>query len=464
MSINMQRPKIGTAIASLLALFFHYSATAQTQSQSQTSDSLISQLSSGPAVRYNIQACIDSAVNNNANVKLAEFTARTAHNTYLQGVGSMLPSFSGQIQYYNSGGKTVNPVTYQYVTENFNQGNGNLQGSLVLFNGFNLINALKQYSLAYEADKKDWQYQRDLVTITIIQDFLAILSAEEQLDLAQKQAADFRHRADLIYIQDSLGAAAHSLLTDQLAALNGAELTIVSTKNLLEQNKMKLAQDMNVPYSPNMDVVKLGVDTTPVIYSSSVDQVYQNATHHIAAIAAADLHLKSAQRGVASTRGALTPNLALIYGLNNNYSTASNLKFSTQFQNDYNYYLGLNLNIPILNGLRYRVAYKNAQINRDQALFNQKTINNNLRQAVEASYVTMIQNYRTYNVTWRQVQNYEESYREASIKFDNGAIASLDYVIYNTNKNNAELALISAKYSYLLASKVLDYYQGTLTW
>jgi outer membrane protein len=122
------------------------------------------------------------------------------------------------------------------------------------------------------------------------------------------------------------------------------------------------------------------------------------------------------------------------------------------------------LNIPILNNLRYRVAYKNAQVTRDQAIFNQKLVNNNLRQAVESNYVLMVQNFRTYNVTWKEVQNYEESYRQASIKFENGALASLDFVIYNTNKNAAELNLIAAKYSYLLATKVLDYYQGQLTW
>ena len=144
--------------------------------------------------------------------------------------------------------------------------------------------------------------------------------------------------------------------------------------------------------------------------------------------------------------------------------TTKGVPFDTQFKNNFQKQIGLQLNIPILNGLRYRVAYKNALVNRDQAIFNQKMINNTLRQAVESSYVTMVQNFRTYNVTYKEVQNYEESYREASIKFDNGAIASIDYIIYNTNKNNAELNLIAAKYSYLLASKVLDYYQGQLTW
>jgi outer membrane protein len=493
----MQRPTIWTAAASAFLLFLQHSATAQIQN----ADSLISEISSGPTVTYTIQQCLDSALKNNSSVKMAEFTARTAQNTYIQSIGSMLPNLTANGFFYNNGGKSVNPVTYTYINENFNQAGAQVQGSWTLFNGFALHNFAKQYSLAYEADKKDWQYQKDLITVTVIQDYLAILGTEEQLDLATRQAADLRHRADLMRIQDSLGSIAHSLMTDALAALNGAELTIVSSKNSLEQLKLRLSQDMNIPYSPNMDVAKLGVDTNPILYNASVDQVYQNATHHIAAVQAAQLHLESAQSGVAAARGNMTPSLYLFYGLYTNYSSATStttslgtttyqdgsyvdvngvqtpvnyptsipgvtkgVPLNTQFKNNLQKQIGLQLNVPILNGLRYRVAYRNSQISLEQARFNQKMINNNLRQAVEANYVAMIQNFRTYNVTYRQVQNYEESFREAQIKYDNGAISSLDFVIYNTNKNNAELNLISAKYSYLLATKVLDYYQGQLTW
>ncbi|HLI93200.1 MAG TPA: TolC family protein, partial [Puia sp.] len=433
----MQFRKIWSAAAPVFLLLLDHSATAQ----NQTADSLISQISSGPAVTYSIQQCIDSALTNNANVKTAEFIARTAHNGYVQGIGNMLPSLSANLNFYNNGGKTVNPVTYQYVTENFNQGTGGIGGQLVLFNGFSLLNSLKQMSLAYQADMKDWQYQKDVITVTVIQDYFSILGTEEQLALAQKQAADYRRRTDLMAVQDSLGSIPPSQYTDQKAALASSELTIVNTKNLLEQAKAKLAMDMNIPYSPNMEVAQVNVDTNPTLYAASVDQVYQNARHHIAEIAAVDLHLKAAQKGVASTRGALSPQLTLLYGLNNNYSTASNVKFGTQFQNDYNYAFGLGMNIPILNGLRFRTAYKNAQVARDAALFNQKTINNSLRQAVESSYVNMVQNFRAYNVTSREVENFEESYREAAIRFDNGALSSIDYIIYNTNKNNAELSL-----------------------
>ncbi|HET6255599.1 MAG TPA: TolC family protein [Puia sp.] len=492
----MQRLRILSATASALLLFLHHSATAQ----NQTADSLISEISSGPSVTYTVQQCIDSALRNNATVKLADFTARSAQVARLQQIGNMIPTLSGLAQYYNSGGKSINTFTNQYVTQNYNQGYGQVTGSVILFNGLSLLNYLKQYSLAYEADKKDWQYQRDLITITIIQDYFTILANEEQLALAQRQAADNRHRADLMKIQDSVGSIAHSLLTDQQALVNTNELTIVTTKNAVEQSKLKLAQDMNVPYSPNMEIVKLNIDPAPVVYNASVDQVYQNATHNIAAIQGAELHVEAAKKGVLASRGNMSPTLSLFYGVSTNYSSAAatnpllnttygqtdsyvtingvntpvfspqytygnqKIPFNTQFKNNVYTQIGVQLSIPILNRLQYRVLYKNAIVARDQAVFNQKTINANLRQAVESSYVTMMQNFRTYNVTYKEVGNYEESYREASIKYDNGALSSLDFVIYNTNKNNAELNLIAAKYSYLLATKVLDYYQGQLTW
>ncbi len=339
------------------------------------------------------------------------------------------------------------------------------------------------------------------MTVTIILDYLSILSTEEQLNLAQVQAADIRHKVDLMSIQDSLGSIAPSALSDMKGQLNASELTIVSTKNQLEANKLKLSQDMNIPYSPNLDLVKLNIDPSPIVYNASVDQVYQNATTHIAAVQAAQLHVASALKAVKATRGNMAPTLGLFYGVYSNYSTAATttasngttyvqdgsyvtvngaqtlvnypqeipgatkgVPFNTQFKANVQTQVGLSLNVPILNHLNYRVLYKQSLIARDQWIFNQKTVNAQLRQAVESSYVTMMQAFRTYNVTYKQVQNYEESYRTALIRYNAGAIASLDFVIYNTNKNTAELNLIAAKYSYILATKILDYYQGQLTW
>ncbi len=464
MYMIMQRRHL--TIAAVFLLMLHYSATAQ----NQNTDSLITQVSNGPAVIYTPQQCVDSAIKNNFGVKGFDFTAQLAKISRLQQVGNMLPSLSGYGSYQNIGGKSLDYTTYTYSNQNYNEGYYQLSGQWILWNGGSLVNFLKQYSLAYEADKKDWQYQKDLITITVILDYLQVLSAEDQLALAQAQAADTRHRVDLMRIQDSLGAIAPSDFSDAKGLLNTAEVTIVQTKNQLETAKLALAQAMNIPYSPNMDVVKLSIDPTPTMYNASVDQVYQNATTHLAAVDAVNLHLEAAIKGVKAWRGNMAPTLSAFYTVYTNYaSTSTNqlgkpISFGSQFDQNVYKTVGLQINIPILNNLRYRVAYENSKITLAQAQFNQKTTINSLRQAVESNYVQMVQALRLYNTYDRQVQNYEESFRQAQIKYDAGALASLLFVTYNTNKNQAELNLINAKYSYLLQTKILDYFQGQLTW
>jgi outer membrane protein len=498
----MQRRTL-TITAAFFLLF--YSATAQNNgiNRSEGPDSLITQYSNLPAVTYTPQQCVDSAIKNNPNVETFDFTARLGKTARLQQIGNMLPTLGGYGSFGNVGGKSVDVTTYTYINQNYNQGYYQLSGSWTLWNGGSLVNFLKQYSLAYEADKKDLQYQRDLITITVILDYLTVLSTEEQLNLAQAQAADIRHKVDLTKVQDSLGVVAPSVFTDIKGQLNAAEITIVQTKTQLENAKLALAQAMNIPYSPNMEVVKLNIDPTPVMYNATADEVYQNATHKLAAVDAVNLHVASAIKGVKANWGNMTPSLSLFYQAYTNYSSTStsstllntfyapdpsgsyvinngtqlpiyteqgnysapkDITFGTQFRQNVYKEIGLQVNIPILNRLTYRVAYQNSKIALAQAQFNQKTTMASLRQAVESNYVLMAQSLRLYNTYYHQVQNYEESFREAQIKYDAGALASLDFVIYNTNKNQAELNLVAAKYSYFLQTKILDYFQGQLTW
>lgn len=490
----MQRRTLSITAAFFL-LFSYHSATAQ------NADSLTSEVSSGPPVVYNIQQCIDSALKNNPIVKQAEITALQARITRLGYIGIAVPTLSGYANYYRTDGHSVNYNTGTYVNEDYNQGYGQLTGSFNLWNAGSILNFIRGYSTLYEATKKDWQYQKDLITINVILAYLQVLSAEEQLALAQAQAADIRRKADLMAIQDSVGAISPLDYTDMKGNLANAEYTIVNAKNTVENNKLILSQLMNAPYSPNMDLVKINTDPGPVLYDASVDQIFQKATQNIASIKANELHVEAAKKILKASRENLAPTLSFFYGLSSqytqaattnsllstsyinsgsyvtvngaqvpvyspegNYSNSKVVAFNDQLKNNKETQYGLQLNIPILGQFQKRTVLMTNKVALEQAQFNQKTAWSTLRQSVESNYVQMMQAFRSYNVLYREVKNYEESFRGAQIKFDAGAIKSLDFVIYNTNKNNAELALIGAKYSYLLQTKILDYFQGQLTW
>jgi outer membrane protein len=240
-------------------------------------------------------------------------------------------------------------------------------------------------------------------------------------------------------------------------------------------------------------------DLTPAPYNATVDQIYQAALQNLAQVQAARLHTASTQKAVKGTRGTMFPTISLVGQVNTNYSTVpaqvlqnttieqtqsfvtvggtqypvyapqdhsklEKISFGNQFNNNLFTFVGVNLNIPIFNALKLRTNYKLAQVNRDQAVFNEKTTLVQLRQSVESYYVTMMSDYRIYNTLQDQVTNYEASYKAAGIKYDAGAMKSVDFIIYKTNIDRARLNFIQSKYNYILQTKILDYFQGKLTW
>jgi outer membrane protein len=89
---------------------------------------------------------------------------------------------------------------------------------------------------------------------------------------------------------------------------------------------------------------------------------------------------------------------------------------------------------------------------------------NQLQQSVELAYQNMIAAYGQYKSYQDQVAAYQLSFQAAEAKFNAGAITSVDYVIAKNNVDKANINLTAARYNYIFRSKIMDYYQGRLTW
>src|SRR5882757_2600977 len=179
MFIIMQRGKL-LLTGGILLFLFHYTATAQTLTDSGTV--------------YTLQQCVDSALRNNPTVQTAAFTVESARLSARQQQSNMLPTVAGFAQYGGNSGKSINNYTNTYVNQKYGSGYGQLQGSWVLFNGLSIENFVRQYALLYEANKKDWQQAKDLMTVNVILAYLNVVSTQEQLNMAKTQADASRSR------------------------------------------------------------------------------------------------------------------------------------------------------------------------------------------------------------------------------------------------------------------------------
>ena len=70
--------------------------------------------------------------------------------------------------------------------------------------------------------------------------------------------------------------------------------------------------------------------------------------------------------------------------------------------------------------------------------------------------------FERYKVLVEQIKAYTGSFNAAEAKFNVGILNSVEFVLTKNNLDQANSALISARYDYLVRVKVLDYYQGKL--
>ncbi len=59
-----------------------------------------------------------------------------------------------------------------------------------------------------------------------------------------------------------------------------------------------------------------------------------------------------------------------------------------------------------------------------------------------------------------QVTHFEESFRAAEIRFQNGVINATEFLIVKNNLDRAKINVTQTKYEHIFRTKLLDFYQG----
>lgn len=437
-------------------LLFSFITIAPVLAHSQAVDSVL-----------NLQQCIDIAVKNNLDVRKSELLLQTAKVDKNQAKENMLPSINGQIDHGISNGRSLNQVDYTYVNASTKFASYSANGDLTLFSGLQNLNRIKQASLAYKAGEMDLQQAKDLVTINVITAYLLVLNNTESLAQVQNLLQVSKQQVDRLNILEKQGANKQpNDLTDLKGTYADNQVSYVNAKATLQTSKLNLLQILNIPYRPEIKFEKIN-GSEILQQTGTSDQVYQTALQQLALVKAATLRRQSAEKAVSAAKGALSPTISLFGGLNTNYSSAAKINDSSipywdQFKNNFYNQFGVSVRIPILNYFQNRNKVTLAKIDLQNYKYVEENTKIQLRQNVEQAYLNMSNALERYAALQDQVKAYAESFRIAEIRFNNGVLTSVDFVLAKNYMDRANLNLINAKYDCFIYNKILDYYQGKL--
>jgi outer membrane protein len=413
-----------------------------------------------PPKALTLQECVKIALENNLRVKRGIYNLKGAEINLTQSKMAMLPNANAGASFGRNFGRALNPVDNDFVDKNSNA--ANLQGtsSVTLFNGLRIQNTIRQNNRDFEASGQDLEKAKNDVMLSVVNNYTNVVFNKELYENANYQLKSSQEQLERIVKQVSAGALPMSNQLNQEAQVATNEVNLINQENSLNLSMLQLKQAMQIPGSTSIDVVVPPIELEDLVLDQSPDQIYGTAIGTMPEIKSALLRVESAGFALKAAKGSLYPRLSANGSMQTNYSTLSPFTFNEQVDNNLYKSLGLNLSIPIFNGLQNRSAVQRAAVSKEVASITKQETENTLRQNIETSYNDALAASKTYSASLKQVQAREEAYRMTKQRFEIGAANYVEFRISENDLFQAKSDLARAKYNFIFRKKLLDFYQG----
>ncbi|MFN8353558.1 MAG: TolC family protein [Spirosomataceae bacterium] len=411
--------------------------------------------------KWSLQECVQLGITNNLTVQQNQLLAKQSQILHTQSRLSVLPNTSASISQGANWGRSIDPTTNQFVTQQLEFQSVDMGASLNVFSGFSTQNTIKQNALLTQATQQDIQQAKDQLTLNITLAYLQVLSNEDLLEITRKQAEVTRQQIERTQSLVEIGSLSPNNLIDLKSQLANDELSITSATNTLKIARLQLVQLMNVPYKGDFQLERNNLDQQAVrSLEVSAEQIFGQAQSRFAAVKAADLRIQGADKGLLAAKGRMYPTLTLNGYLSTRYSNTSVLEYNKQLEANLFKYVSLDIRIPIFNGFQNRARWQTAVISKQLAEVSSQNTRMQLRQGVETAHVNAEVSLERYRAVEKQVLALEETFQSVENRYNAGLLNVFDYNVAKTNLDRARQNLIQSRYEYYYRTKVLDFYQG----
>lgn len=385
-----------------------------------------------------------------------------------QTIAAFLPSLAVQGSARHTEGQQPNPDGGELLDLSVDNVDANIQAGMVLFNGFNRINTLNQFSNQFRAQASFVKRSEQDVVYTVTTQYLQVLLDQELLRIAEEA-----HRVQNVVLSQlrelvNLGARAAADMYTQDAQVRNLEVTALQAQVTLENDKALLAQTLQMDPSIPVQLEFPSIENSMDIHSMSLDSLYAVALANREDLKQADYQAKANLYAYRASASGYYPSVNLFASYGSQY--ISTLKdqpaygtFSNQFGTVFpSISYGVNVTIPIFdrlvtrtNRVFNRITYENSVLQQENL---RKSIKIDVKQ-MHNNYITALQSYQASQV---QLQAGELALRTQQEGFILGAASQVELAQANQIYVQAAASRAQAEVTLLFQQMLMEYALGTL--
>jgi len=433
------------AVSLFIVVLLANGAFAQTTMSQTFAQTTMSQTSTAPRDSLTLEECIQLALQNKADVKIAHDQVRMADAQLEAAWGNFLPSVNfslrGSRNVQGEGRRFFSGLEFTAPASTREYYSSGLSLSQPIFTGGRLLNNRKYAMLNSQQADIGYANTKEQVIMDVVSAYFQVLRAREFVRVYESTLESSQAQVDLVKERYNLGAVAQSDVYKAQTQAGNDRINLLQQQNTLATQKRNL--NLMMGREPMTPVVLPEFDyTSPEIPDEETAQ--QQAVRTNRNLEQYRLDVEMSRANVAIARSSLMPSVSASFGYDRSGFLMADLY--RELDKNWSYSLGVNLSVPIFNRLQTRtqMATRKYQLSTAQQRYQDAEL------SVKMQVDNLIQQLKTYNeiISLNEInlQSAEEDLRLAKERYNIGQATLLDVLDAQASLTNAQRILVYAKF------------------
>ena len=444
---------------------------------------------------WTLEECIELAIEKNISIKQGQLNYEDALIDKNTAKANFLPTINFNANHSWNIGLNQNITTglFENMTTQFSS--GNLSLGVDIYRGKQNFVQLYRANLALLARQYQIEDIMDDTKLLVANAYLQIMFNKEIVNVQKTQLDLVKTQLERTTNLVEAGILIENDRIDLIAEVASQEQNLVLSNNNLRLSKINLAQLLLITDYENFDILTEDLD---VPFSQVIEQgpkkIFEKALSFRNDIKLAIANVEIAEADIKLAKGNLLPSLLGFYSFSTRLSYADRIRGSGEFQeipigfvrssgevvntnreileiigplpvfdqlgiND-GHNFGIQLNIPIFNGLRNRNNFRQSKINLERSKNSMEQQKLNLETTINQAFNDTKGAYTLYEAAKKTKDARLTSFNNSRDRFDEGLIDSFNYLQIKQSYDLSVSDEIRAKYDYIFKLKVLEFYFG----
>jgi outer membrane protein len=408
-----------------------------------------------------LERCVKRAIDKNISIKQSKADLKSTSLSKTTAIANFLPSLNlGSSHSWNVGlNQNITTGIFENMTTRSASMNANM--GIDLFNGLQNIQQLYRANLSILASQYQLADMKENISLLVANSYLQILFNRESLGVQQSQLNVANE--ELIIAQERLktGIIPMGDVLEIEANVATIEQNVVVAENNFQLSKIALAQLLLIPDFSNFEIAQeTAITAEPAILNTNVNAIYNTAVSKRNDVKLAETNLKIAKKDLAISRGSILPKLSGFYSYNSRILFDDPSDISHQLDRNAGQNFGVQLSIPIFNGLTNNTNIRRNKINIQKSTYALEQVKLDLENTINQAYNDAKGSLKAHQAAEKTSKARKLAYQYAKERFDNGGMNTFNFLQAGQRYEAAQSELIKTKYNYIFKLKVLEFYFG----